>query len=316
MSHYRNDLPQLGDKVFLTDSGLETTLIFEEGLSLPCFAAFDLLRTEEGKQVLRRYFERHLDIACECRMGFILESPTWRANPDWGSQMDYDTYALAEANRQAIHLMLTLRDAYDSAAMPVVVSGNLGPRGDGYIVSESMTKEQARDYHAGQVAVFREAGADMVAAFTINYAEEGIGIAMAAREAGMPVAISFTLETDGRLPSTESLSAAIARTDEATDGYASYYMINCAHPEHFENVLGERESWTHRIRGLRANASRRSHAELDESVDLDSGDPHELAEQYRALKTLLPRLSVVGGCCGTDHRHIHAIGRVCGHGIA
>jgi len=311
MSQYRSHLPQLGDRVFLTDSGLETTLIFEEGLSLPCFAAFDLLRTREGTQVLRRYFERHLEIARACHMGFVLESPTWRANPDWAAQLGYDSRALAEANRQAIQLMLTLREAYDTAATPVVVSGNLGPRGDGYLVTEAMSSEQAREYHSGQIAAFKEAGADMVAAFTINYAEEGIGIAMAAREAAMPVAISFTLETDGCLPSTESLSAAIARTDETTDGYVAYYMINCAHPEHFENVLGENESWTHRIRGLRANASRRSHAELDESVDLDSGDPQELAEQYRVLKALLPRLSVVGGCCGTDHRHIRAIGRVC-----
>lgn len=307
MSQYRDNLPQLGSKLFLTDSGLETTLIFHDGLALPCFAAFDLLRDEAGTAILRQYFERHLKIAEQNQLGFILESPTWRANPDWAQQLGYDSQALTNINRRAIELMLTLRAEYDSVTTPVVVSGNLGPRGDGYRVAAAMNVQQALAYHAEQINIFKAAHADMVAAFTMNYAEEAIGIALAARDTGIPVAISFTVETDGRLPSGDTLMQAILRTDAATDGYVTYYMINCAHPEHFEGVFAEPGKWKERIRGLRANASRRSHAELDESTELDAGDPNELALHYRAMRNLLPNLRVLGGCCGTDHRHIQAM---------
>jgi S-methylmethionine-dependent homocysteine/selenocysteine methylase len=148
-----------------------------------------------------------------------------------------------------------------------------------------------------------------VAAFTMNYPEEAIGIALAAREAAMPVAISFTTETDGRLPSGISLADAIAWTDDDTAGHPAYYMINCVHPTHLAGTLAEEGGWRDRVRGLRANASRRSHAELDESPDLDAGNPDELGEQYRELRGSFRRLAVVGGCCGTDHRHVEAIGR-------
>ena len=123
----------------------------------------------------------------------------------------------------------------------------------------------------------------------------------------MPAAISFTLEIDGKLPSGDTLADAIARTDAETGAYPAYYMINCAHPTHFEHVLRDGGAWTKRIRGLRANASARSHAELDESTELDDGNPEELGVQYRELRSLLPQLTVVGGCCGTDHRHVAAI---------
>ena len=160
--------------------------------------------------------------------------------------------------------------------------------------------------------MFAETDADMVAAFTMTYAEEAIGIVRAATAAGMPIAISFTTETNGRLPSGEALDQAIARTDEATSGAPAYYMVNCAHPTHLAGALERGGAWRERVRGLRANASRRSHAELDESPDLDAGDPDELARQYDELRAAFPRLSVAGGCCGTDHRHVEAIGRALG----
>jgi len=125
----------------------------------------------------------------------------------------------------------------------------------------------------------------------------------------MPVAISFTVETDGRLPSGASLDEAIETTDAATGGYPVYYMINCAHPTHLESAVARAGEWRDRIRGLRANASRRSHRELDESPDLDMGNPEELGREYRELRSVLRNLSIVGGCCGTDHRHVAAIAR-------
>lgn len=309
MSKYRKRLPQLGDELFLTDGGLETTLVFHDGIPLPSFAAFDLLKTEEGIGVLRRYFERYVEVARAQEVGLVLETPTWRANPDWGTKLGYDALALSDANRRAVGLLLEIRQAFETRRTPIVISGNLGPRGDGYVPGARMSAPEAEAYHAPQIETFAATDADMAAAFTMNYTEEAIGIALAARSARMPVAISFTTETDGRLPSGTSLAEAITRTDEATGGYPVYYMINCAHPTHLGPAFEEDGAWRERIRGLRANASRRSHAELDESTELDMGNPEELGRQYRELRRALRRLTVVGGCCGTDHRHINAIGR-------
>jgi homocysteine S-methyltransferase len=311
MKSHRARLPQLNDRLFLTDGGLETTLIFLEGIELPFFAAFDLLKAETGSRILKHYFRRYIDLASECGIGAVLESPTWRANPDWAAKLGYSASALAEANRRGVALLEELRAEADKGAQPIVISGNLGPRGDGYRTDARMTAQAAREYHMPQVGVFAESAADMVAAFTMNYVEEAIGIALAAREVQMPVTISFTVETDGRLPSGQALAEAIQQTDDASSGHPAYYMINCAHPSHFDQVLREGGAWRDRIRGLRANASRRSHAELDASPDLDVGNPTQLGDEYRALRRLLPQLSVVGGCCGTDDRHIEAICRAC-----
>lgn len=311
MSKYRRRLPQLGSSPFLTDGGMETTLVFIDGLDLPCFAAFDLLKDEAGIERLRRYYERYVAIAKRYGTGFVLEAPTWRANTDWGTRIGYDAAALADANRRAIGLLLEIRAAHETTRVPMVVSGNLGPRGDGYRADVRMDVETARGYHAPQVEAFADTDADMISALTLNYVEEAVGIVQAARDAGIPVAISFTVETDGRLPSGESLGEAITRTDDATGGYAAYFMINCAHPTHFEHVLRQAGAWRERIRGVRANASKRSHAELDESTELDIGNPRGLGEEYRRLHELLPNLTVLGGCCGTDHRHVEAIGAAC-----
>ena len=308
MSQYRHNLPQLHDRLFLSDGGLETTLIFHDGLELPYFAAFDLLKDDAGFERLRGYFRRYAGIARDLDLGLVLESPTWRANPDWAAKLGYDATALADANRKAIGLMLEIRAEFETSDSPMVISGNIGPRGDGYRADTRMTAEQARAYHAPQIDTFAATDADMVAAFTMTYPEEAIGIVLAARDAHMPVVISFTLETDGKLPGGDTLKDAIERTDAATGNYCAYYMINCAHPTHFARVLREGGAWTQRIRGVLANASKRSHAELDESTDLDAGNPQELGHEYHALHDLLPKLCVVGGCCGTDHRHVAAIG--------
>jgi S-methylmethionine-dependent homocysteine/selenocysteine methylase len=311
MSRYRKKLPQLSNRPFLTDGGLETTLVFHNQLELPCFAAFDLLREDAGVEILRRYFEPYIEETKRHGAGFILEAPTWRANPDWAAKLGYDEVGLADANRRSIGLLLEIRETHETPRMPLVISGNIGPRGDGYRVDDRMSVAEARDYHAAQVDTFARTDADMVAAFTMTYVEEAAGILLAARAAGMPAVISYTLETDGRLPSGDTLSEAIERADALTNGHAAYYMINCAHPRHFIDVLKDGGSWRQRIRGVRANASTRSHAELDESTDLDAGDPERLAEEYGRLRELLPMLNIFGGCCGTDHRHLAAIGAAC-----
>jgi S-methylmethionine-dependent homocysteine/selenocysteine methylase len=311
MAKYRQRLPQLGGGLFLTDGGLETTLIFRKGIELPHFAAFDLLRTLEGREMLRDYHGPYIAAAQANGYGFILDAPTWRASADWGAKLGYSKEALAAVNRDAISLMGELRDAHATAAMPMVVSGAIGPRGDGYVPGELMSAREAQDYHAEQIGVFADTDADMVTAFTLTNVAEAIGIARAAKDAGMPAAISFTLETDGRLPTGEALGAAIAAVDAASEAWAAYYMINCAHPAHFESTLAAGGAWLKRLRGVRANASKRSHAELNEAPDLDAGDPAELGRQYGALLQRYPGITIVGGCCGTDERHISCIGSTC-----
>jgi homocysteine S-methyltransferase len=311
LGNYRRHLPQCDGKLFLTDGGIETTLIFLEGLELPHFAAFVLLRDRAGSEALRKYYERYLQIAVENRVGFVLESATWRASADWGARLGYSRQALAAANRDAIALLVDLKKKYESRQTPVVLSGCLGPRGDGYDPGTAMSAAEAEDYHAEQIAVFAGTAADMVSALTMTNINEAIGLARAAVAARMPVAISFTLETDGRLPSGDSLQEAVEAVDAATDGAPVYYMINCAHPTHFDSVIAKGARWRERIGGLRANASARSHAELGESNELDSGNPREFGAQCRDLRKHLPKLAVLGGCCGTDHRHIEAICAAC-----
>lgn len=299
-------------KIYLTDGGLETTLIFHEATELPYFASFEQLRTLQGTSQLRRYFERYAQMAVRLRAGFVLESPTWRANRDWADKLRYSQRALVEANVRAIELMHEVRAAYATNESPMVISGNIGPRGDGYRIDSAMSTDAARRYHSEQIASLCSGGVDLVSAFTMNYTEEAMGVVLAAKEANVPVVISFTVETNGALPSGESLESAITRTDQASKGYPAYYMINCAHPTHFDGVLkpaAERHApWIERIGGIRANASVLSHAELDESTEVDAGNPQELGSQYRYLRCLLPNMVVVGGCCGTDERHVHAMG--------
>lgn len=311
MPKYRKQLPQLEDRLFLTDGGIETTLIFLEGLELPDFAAFHLLQTDHGTDALLRYFRSYAELARTFGSGLVLESPTWRANADWGTRLGYSMSALEQANHKAIELLEQVRNEFEDPDTPMVVSGCIGPRGDGYVPNTAMNENVAADYHYKQIATFKETAADMVCAITMNYAEEAIGITRAAQQLGMPVAISFTVETDGRLPTGQSLRDAIEEVDNKTNAYSSYFMINCAHPAHLAPALSERATWSKRIHGLRANASRQSHAELNESTELDSGDPVELALLYADLKTKLPSLNVMGGCCGTDARHVSKIAETC-----
>jgi len=304
---YRNRLPQLGGDLFLTDGGIETVLIFHEGLDLPLFAAFALLEDEAGTERLRRYYAPYLALARERGLGFVLESPTWRASPRWGTALGYEPEQLDALNRRAIALLEEIRREHAAGGAPIVISGCIGPHDDGYDPAESLTAEAARDYHWRQIATFADTAADMVTALTMTYVDEAIGVARAAAEAGIPAAISFTLETDGQLPSGQPLGEAIEQVDAETGANPSYYMINCAHPTHFAPVLDHDGDWQARISGLRANASMRSHAELDEADELDEGNPGDLGARYAELAQRLPRLSVLGGCCGTDHRHVAAI---------
>jgi S-methylmethionine-dependent homocysteine/selenocysteine methylase len=307
MRDYRNSLPQLGRGVFLTDGGLETTLIFHKGLELPEFAAFVLLEDSDGRQVLRNYYCNYIEVARRHNFGFILESPTWRANSFWGNKLGYSDDELDKLNSVAIKLLDSIRNEYINSDTKMFISGCIGPAGDGYDPQNFMDAKEAEQYHSRQIGIFSKTNADLVTALTINYRDEAIGIVNAAKSFELPVVISFTVDTNGRLPDGESLELAIASVDTLTESYPLYYMINCAHPTHFKELLETDKQWTNRIHGLRANASKKSHSELNESNTLDAGDKIELAKNYIELKNYLSNFNIIGGCCGTDHTHLEEI---------
>ncbi len=309
MSNNNQTLPQLGGQYFLTDSGLETTLIFHHGIDLPHFSTFELLQSDAGIEILRNYYEQHAQIAIDAGRGFVLESPTWRVSRAWAQKMGLDSETVSIANRRAIALMTEIRDSMSTASSPMAISGNIGPRGDGYVADKKMTRDEASVYHREQATILADAGVDLISSVTLNYVEEAIGIAVITKELGVPVVLSFTTETDGRLPDGNSLQEAIEAVDLATNDSPAYYMINCAHTEHFSEVLEENAAWVDRIRGLRTNASKLSHAELDEAEVLDDGNPTEFGIQHEELLKRFPQIAVVGGCCGTDHRHIMAVAK-------
>lgn len=312
---YRNNLPQLQREMFLTDSGMETDFVFNRGLELPEFASFTLLKEANGCAELLQYCLAHAEIAREHDCGFIFESPTWRASPDWGDRLGYSRNELEKANRDAIALIEAAREKAD-LEKPFVISANTGPRGDGYDPGVIMSASEAEAYHGWQVEVFADTAADLVTAMTITNVDEAIGITNAAAQADIPCVISFTVETDGRLPTGQPIGEAMMQTDFEARRPPVYYMINCAHPTHFMGALQEGGPWLSRLRGIRANASKCSHAELDECDTLDDGNPVELGADYVELRRLVPSLHIFGGCCGTDARHVAAIAKAVDAGRA
>jgi S-methylmethionine-dependent homocysteine/selenocysteine methylase len=303
MARYRRGLPQLGGDLFLTDAGLETDLIFNRGIEIREFAAHTLLPDAAGRQALTDYYRRFLSLAGELDAGFILDTQTWKAHPHWAEALGADDQALRRANRESAEYVVALREEFAGNEKPIVLNGFIGPRGDAYAPETEVAEHEAENYHATQVGWLAETGIDMVTAMTFAQSPEAVGVVRAASAAGLPAVVSFTVETDGRLPSGQPLGEAIEFVDRETDSAAAYFMINCAHPDHFFHILDDSD-WAKRIRGVRCNASRMSHAELDDAEQLDDGDPVEFGESYGALKARMPWLNVFGGCCGSDFRHV------------
>jgi homocysteine S-methyltransferase len=299
-------VPELSGQVMLTDTGVETDLIFHQGVDLPLFAAFVLADDPDGRERIERWHRDHAAAAIAHGLGVSLDAVTWRASSDWGDQLGYDSAALDRVNRELVGLLQGIRSDLDAGGRPLVVGGTLGPRSDGYHPTLLMTAEEAAAYHRPQLRSFLDAGADRASALTLGYADEAVGVASAAAEVGLPIILGFTVETDGRLPDGTRLADAIVDVDARTDRSAAGFMINCAHPDHIAPALAGSGSWQERLIGLRPNASRRSHAELDEAPDLDDGNPIELAQGVARLRAAHPSIALVGGCCGTDLRHANA----------
>lgn len=286
---------------WVTDGGLETDLIFNQGVDLPGFASFPLVEDAEGIRLLERYYAGYAAVAAAAGAGLLVETPTWRSNTDWGRVLGYAPSDLDRINQAAVALARAV--ANRSGLDRTRVSGVVGPRGDGYLAGGE-DPDEAADYHAAQVHAFGKAGADLVHAMTMTGPAEGIGVVRAARDAGLPVAVSFTVETDGRLPDGSTLAATLARVE--AEAPADWYGVNCAHPTHLLPGL-DGGSWQSRLTFFRPNASTLSHAELDEMEVLDPGDLGLLASSAGGLRDQVPTIGVVGGCCGTDSRHVAAL---------
>ena len=306
MGTYRDELPQLSGDFFLTDAGIETDLIFNHGIEIREFAAHTLLPESKGRDALASYFRGFLSLARKHAAGFILDSQTWKAHMHWAKDLGATEEELYEANGDAIAFIARLRDEFSANAKPVVLNGIIGPRGDAYAPQAQIAAHEAEAYHSKQIGWLAKTEVDMVTALTFTQSDEAVGLVRAARAADLPAVVSFTVETDGNLPTGQPLKDAIVAVDESTESAAAYFMVNCAHPDHFTQVLEDRD-WSRRIRGIRCNASRKSHAELDESETLDEGSPLELASQYKEIRERMPWLNVFGGCCGSDLRHVTAI---------
>jgi S-methylmethionine-dependent homocysteine/selenocysteine methylase len=309
MAMFRTRLPQLDGGLYLTDAGIETDLIFNKGIEIREFAAHTLLADEAGRRAVAEYLRGFLELAGDIGAGFVLDSQTWKAHPHWAGALQASEADLAAANRDAIAFIGELRSEFSANAAPIVLNGLIGPRGDAYAPDVTVAADEAEQYHASQIGWFADTDVDMVTAMTFTQSDEAIGVVRAAEAVGLPIVVSFTVETDGSLPTGQSLGDAIEAVDQATNGAAAYFMVNCAHPDHFRDVIVD-AGWAHRIRGVRCNASRMSHAELDEAEVLDDGDIRELAGGYRDLVDSMPWLNVFGGCCGSDLRHVTEIARM------
>jgi homocysteine S-methyltransferase len=306
MANHRSDLPQLNGDLYLAYTGMETDLMFSQSVDLPGFASYPLLESKDGRAQLNGYYRDLIAVGKEHGVGVILESPTWVANRDRGAAIGYTPERLMHLNKHAISHMSDARN--ELGDLPTVISANVGPRADAYAPSEQMSADEAESYHTEQISVLAETDVDLISGYTLSYPAEAVGIARAAKRAGLPVVIAFTVETDGRLPTGASLKEAITLVDVESDSYAAYFMINCAHPDHFVNVLAD-DPWMQRVHGIVANASRCSHAELDEAEQLDDGNPNELGQQLAEIHRRFPHINVLGGCCGTDMRHMSSIAR-------
>ena len=308
MALYRDALPQLSGDLFLMDAGLETDIIFNHGVDIPEFAAHTLLPDPKGREVLATYLRGFLGLANTTGAGLILDSQTWKAHMHWAKDLGASDEDLRQANHDSVAFISDLRNEFSANEKPILLSGLIGPRGDAYAPEEAVAADEAERYHAKQIGWLAETDVDMVTALTFTQSDEAIGVVRAAKKAGLPIVVSFTVETDGKLPTGQPLGEAIRAVDDATDRAAAYFMVNCAHPDHFFHVLDD-ETWTRRIHGIRCNASRQSHAELDACEVLDDGNPVELGGQYRVIKDRMPWLNVFGGCCGSDLRHVTQIAK-------
>jgi homocysteine S-methyltransferase len=303
-------LPPAGSgELFLTEGGSETEIMYRHGYELPEFAMFPLLENPTARAAMRGMYCEQLDVAAEHGLSFLLTGMDYRASPDWGAKLGYSAQALADANIAAIDFLRDIAQDYAGQIPRLLVGGILGPRGDAYSLNQTITAASAEDYHAVQLQTLKRAGVDFAIAQTINNIPEAVGIARAAAAINMPLSISLTLDSSGRLKSGPSLGEAITEIDRLSDDTApAFYMLNCSHPVEYAPAITA-NGWTHRLRGVRPNASKMEKIALCKLGHIEDGDPVELGQQMADLRARFPHMDIFGGCCGTGAAHLREMAK-------
>jgi homocysteine S-methyltransferase len=300
-------MPTVEDPLFLTEAGIETTLMYKNGWELQHFCLFERMREDRFMADLEAYHRRLIEVALERGVGHLLDGVHYRASPDWSAKLNMSDSELKQLTEKGLALYQELSEEYATEATPIPVGCCIGPRGDAYGTGHEMSPEEAQDYHTIQIETAKQAGADFVSALTFNRIDEAIGLARAAEAAGLPVIVSFSLTKDARLNSGPSLDEAVTAVDAATDEAPLFYMINCNHPVDFSPALDAPGDWINRLQGIRANASSLDHGMLCKLGHLEEGDPEELGGQFADIARRFPHMNVFGGCCGTDREHLDQI---------
>lgn len=297
---------QQAGRFYLTEGGTETEFMYKHGFELPHFAMFPLLDNPKAVSRMREMFRSYLEVAAKHKVCALMGGLDYRASPDWGELLGYSAASLADANLQSIEFLREIASEYLSQIPEILIQGLIGPRGDAYERNETITANEAEDYHAVQLETLKKADVDLALAITFNNIPESVGVARAAAKIGVPLGISLTLDTTSKLSSGESLADAITMIDEETGQSPAFYSINCSHPLEFEPAIGPGD-WVKRVRGVRPNASKMDKMALCKIGHLEDGDPVELGVLCGDLARRYPHMDIWGGCCGTWDRHLDEI---------
>lgn len=301
--------PRLENKFYLTAGGTETEILYKWGYELPEFAMFTLLDDEEANECVRNMYRRYFEVAAKNNTGLVIEGHDYRASPDWAGKLGISLENLAEIQHRIINFLTDLKTEFDGKVSDVVITGGIGPRGDAYGTGGNISEAEAEDYHSVQLSTLKDTDADMAVALTFNNIPEAVGIVRAATKIGIPIGISLTLNTESRLSSGPSLREAIEAIDENTDEGAAWYGTNCSHPLEFEPAISEEGAWRQRLRLIRPNAAKMEKISLCKLGHLEDGDPIELGAQMGDVASRFPSVDIIGGCCGTDERHLNEIAK-------
>ena len=308
MVNHKSFPPQKEGRFYLSEGGTETELMYKYGFDLPHFALFPLLDNPDAALKMKEMFRSYLDVAARHKVCALMGGLDYRASPDWGELLGYSPEGLAEANIQSIEFLREIANEYASEIPEVLIQGLIGPRGDAYEKSETITENEAEDYHSVQLETLKKADVDFALAITFNNVMESIGVARAAAKIGVPLGISLSLDSSAKLNSGPSLAEAITAIDKETDQSPEFYLINCSHPQEYEPAI-EPGDWINRVRGVRPNASKMEKIALCQLGHLEDGDPVELGELCGDLARRYPHMDVWGGCCGTWSSHIDEIAK-------
>ncbi|HEY8592653.1 MAG TPA: homocysteine S-methyltransferase family protein [Sphingomicrobium sp.] len=299
--------PFLSGLRYLAEGGQETELMYGHGFELPKFALFPLLDDAAAVVQLKAMYEAVLQVAVRHRMSVMLGGLDYRASPDWAGLLGIDAVRLADYQHRSVAFLREVAEPYLEKLPHILVSGIVGPQGDAYERNQTVTASSAEAYHGTQMDNLASAGVDLVQAMTFTSSHEAIGVIRAAQARELPIVVSFMTDSPDEPGGQRSFRQTIEDVDRATDSYALFYGINCAHPREFEPLLRDQGEWLNRIGLLRPNASAKDKVELCQIGHLERGDARELAQLMGVLAARLPNVRVLGGCCGTWDEHLDLI---------